>query len=211
MPPQSIEKARENPFLQTWKAPLKGPRAKHLNSDTKRMLKTAQKYQVNLAAIRMTPHLLAQLPAWYHLSAKQKPIANARAKCLLQRHHISQVADLVKTSACLCHPTQHATHWKNRNCTCTECTNDRNMGCENLHKCAAEALTRLNLIPPKHNPLKQEPLDCLSLTRSCKQRNVQARETNGAITFDPSITCKGSLAECFRIFTDPNRTPTQMA
>jgi len=55
-PPQSVKKARENPFLQTWKAPLKGPRAKCLNSDIKRMLKMARKYQVNLAAIRMTLH-----------------------------------------------------------------------------------------------------------------------------------------------------------
>ena len=112
-PPQSIEKARDNPFLQTWKAPLRGPRAKRLNGDIRRMLKTARKYQVNLAAIRMTPHLLAQLPAWYHLSADQKPINNLRAKCLLQTHNVSKVADLVKTSARLRHPAQHTTHRKN--------------------------------------------------------------------------------------------------
>ena len=130
------------------------------------MLKTARKYQVNLAAIRMTPHLLAQLPAWYHLSAKQKPIANARAKCLLKKHNVSKVADLIKSSACLCHPDQHSTYQKNRNCRCYECTRDRDMGCRNPHKCAAKALTRLNLIPPKHNPTKQEPPDGLSLTKS---------------------------------------------
>ena len=112
-PPQSVEKARENPFLQTWTAPIKGQWAKHMNDDIRHMLKIARKYKVNITAIRMTPHLLAQLPVWYHLSAKWKPIAGATAKCLLEKHNISKVADLIKTSARLCHPTQYPTHRKN--------------------------------------------------------------------------------------------------
>jgi hypothetical protein len=66
----SVEKVRENPFLQTWMALLKGLRAKLMGDDIKRMLKAARKYKVNLTAIKMTPHLLAQLPTWYHLSAE---------------------------------------------------------------------------------------------------------------------------------------------
>jgi hypothetical protein len=104
-PTHSVKKARENPFLQTWTVLLKGPRAKCLNNDIKRMLKTAQKYKINLAALKMTPHLLAQLPAWYHLSTVQKPITSMTAKCLLGKHNITKVTNLVKTSACLCHPT----------------------------------------------------------------------------------------------------------
>ena len=210
-PPQLIKKARENPFLQTWMAPLKGQRAKCMNNNIKQMLKTACKYKVNLAAIKMTPHLLAQLPTWYHLSAEQKPIASTTAKCLLQKHNVVKVADLIKTSARLRHPTQHPTHRKNRNCTCRECSNDRDLGCRNPHKCVKEALVRINLIPPKHNPMTQEPPDGMSLTRSRKLRNERARLTNGEITLDPSITCKESLTECFRIFTDPERNLTHMA
>jgi len=115
-PPHSVKKARDNLFLQTWTAPLKGKRAKGMNGDIKRMLKTAKKHSVNFAVIKMTPHLLAQLPAWYHLSADNKPLNNARAKCLLQKHNVTKVADLVRTSVCLCHPTQHPTYQKNRNC-----------------------------------------------------------------------------------------------
>ena len=166
------------------------------------MLKVARKYKVNLTAIRMTPHLLAQLLAWYHLSTEQKPIASHTAKCLLQKHSISKVADLVKTSAQLRHPNQHPRHRKNRNCTCQECEVDRNLGCRNPHKCAAEAITRLDLIHPKYNPIKQDPPDGMSLTQTQKLRNERARETDGEITFDPSITCKDSLAECFCIFTN---------
>ena len=210
-PTHSVEKARENPFLQTWTVPLKGPRAKHLNDDIKRMLRMARKHKVNLAAIKMTPHLSAQLPAWYHLSAEQRPITTAMAKCLLEKHNIAKVADLVKTSARLRHPAQHQTHRRNRNCTCQDCTNDRVLGCNNPHKCATEALTRLDLIPPRHNPTRQDPPDGLSLTRTRRQRNDWARQNDGEITFDPSMTCKESLAECFRIFTNPNGISTNLA
>jgi len=84
------------------------------------------------------------------------------------------------------------------------------MGCSNPHKCTTEALARLNLIPPKHNPTKQEPLDGMSLTRTWKLRNDRARQCDREITFDPSITCKDNLAECFRIFTDPDRYSNDM-
>ena len=87
----------------------------------------------------------------------------------------------------------------------------RNLGCDNPHKCTKEALNRLNLIPPKHNPTKQDPPDGMSLTRTRKSRNERARQTNGVITFDPLITCKETLAECFQVFTNPDRNPTHAA
>jgi len=175
------------------------------------MLKTAWKYKVNLAAIRMTPYLLAQLPAWYHFSAEQKSLNNASAKCLQQKHNITKVADLIRTSACLHHLAQFPTHQKNKNCACQECATNRTLGCKNPHKCTKEALARVHLIPPKHDPTKQEPLDSMSLTRTWKLINKRARQENGEITFNPSITCKENLAECFRVFLHLNRNPTQMA
>ena len=174
------------------------------------MLKAAKKHSVNFTAIKMTPHLLAQLPAWYHLTAEHKPLNNAGAKCLLQKHNVTKVADLARTSACLYHPTQYPTHQKNRNCGCQKCSHNRSTGCENPHKCATEALTRLNLIPPKHNPTRQDPPNRMSLTRTWKLRNKRAKQENGEIIFNLSITCKESLAEYFRIFTDPGRNPTHI-
>ena len=172
--------------------------------------KIARKHKVNFAAIRMIPHLLVQLPAWYYLSTKHKPLNNLKVKCLLQNHNIAKVADLVRMSACLHHPAQHPMHQKNRNCRCQECTDDRSKGCENPHKCAAEALTRLSLIPPKHNPTIQDLLDGLSLTRSWKLQNESARQNNGELILNLTITCKESLAECFWIFTDAERCSTNM-
>jgi hypothetical protein len=44
------------------------------------MLKVARKYGTNIAAIRLTPDLCAQLPAWYHISAANTPINNRAAR-----------------------------------------------------------------------------------------------------------------------------------
>lgn len=76
---------------------------------------------------------------------------------------------------------------------------------------AMEALTRLSPIPPKYNPTKQDLPDGMYLARSRKIRNQIARQNNGEITFDPSMTCKVSLAKCLKFFTDPNRTSNHMA
>jgi hypothetical protein len=46
------------------------------------------------------------------------------------------------------------------------------------------------------------PQDGLSLTPNRKARNAIALLTNKDVIFDPSITCKGTLADCFRIFTE---------
>jgi len=109
-PPSPVENAGNNPFLQTWTISLQGSRANNLNDDIRRMLKTARKYNANLATIKMTPSLLSQLPAWYHPFAEQKPLNNNRIKCLLQKHKVAQVADLVKISARICHPPQFPSH-----------------------------------------------------------------------------------------------------
>jgi len=53
-----------------------------------------------------------------------------------------------------------------------------------------------------------DPHDNLSLTKRRAARNEIERERKGEILFDPTITCKNSLAECFRIFTDPSRLTT---
>ena len=62
-------------------------------------------------------------------------------------------------------------------------------------------------IAPKYNPLTLKHHDeTLSLTPNCKAKNREARQTeDGEVTFDPSITCKDGIAECFRVFMDPMR------
>jgi ribonuclease HI len=64
-----------------------------------------------------------------------------------------------------------------------------------------EALKRLERLTPKYNPNHKQTSDNLTLTPRRKVRNKTTKKTNGTITFDPSITSKTNLAECFRIFT----------
>ena len=74
------------------------------------------------------------------------------------------------------------------------------------HMCAEEALQRIHNIKPKLNPLQPNGHHGnLSLTKRCKARNAMAIQNQGVVLFDPSITSKNDLAECFRVFAEPNR------
>ena len=209
-PTKSVKDTIMNPFLQTWEIPTRGECQIDLSDDVKRMLKVAKKYKTRLATIRISPRILEQLPAWYHLSAERMSMNNAKARCLLRKHNASMVADLVRISARIRHPQQYPDHQQNQECDCHECEADRDQGCRCPHNCVQEALTRLNLIPAKHNPTNQEPPDGLLLTKSEKTRNQVASQNNETIVFDTTITCKENLAECFRIFTDPTKLNNQL-
>ena len=205
-PPGTSHLARMNTFLQTWDAPSRGTRLNLLNNSITRMLQAARKYNVNLAAIRISPQLRGQLPAWYHPMAKPRPIVTRPAKCLLRRHAITKVTDLIMISNRIRTPNPVQPHLTTPACPCPACERDRLEGCPNPHQCAQEALTRIQLIEPKMNPLSPEfTHGNFSLTPTRKEANTIARNNNDEILFDPSITCKNSLAECFRIFTNPNK------
>jgi ribonuclease HI len=205
-PPSTIKELRTNPFLQCWNAPVRGARSTTLNSDIRRMLKVAKKYDTNLAAIRMTEELRAQLPAWYHPAADPCPINNRRAKCLIDKHKALTVADLLSISTRQRNINGQGDHRNDPLCPCIPCSNDRLEGCTNPAACALEALTRAHKTFPKYNPLRLgDPHDNLSLTITRKGTNESARQNDGLILFDPTIMTKTNLADCFRVFTDPER------
>jgi ribonuclease HI len=205
-PTNTIKHARKNPFLQSWNTPTRGPKAALINDDIRRMLTAAKKHGANLAAIKLTPHLRAQLPAFYHLLTNHRPSNNRQSKCLLEKHNVVTVADLIKTSARLNVGPNEYHHRETPFCECDPCIADQENGCYNPHECASEAQTRLQQIPPRLNPKNPgERQDGLSLTRTRKLNNETARQNNGRVTFDPSLTCKDSISECFRIFVDPSQ------
>ena len=205
-PPGTSTLARINSFLQSWNPPTRGRRLTLLNNDTIRMLKAGRKHKTNLAAIRLSPDLRGHLPAWYHLKAAARPLTTRVAKCLMETHSIATVADLITASARLRNNGQIIPHTHDPQCLCNDCANDRVKGCNHPHECAADALARIHLIVPKLNPLEPGDIhDNLSLTPTRKNNNREARANDGKIRFDPSITCKRNLAECFRIFTNPSR------
>ena len=73
------------------------------------MLGIAKKYKTNLTAICLTPHLNAQLPAWYHLTTEYRPMTDAVTKCLINKHKTVMVADLLQTLLC----SRLGTRWSN--------------------------------------------------------------------------------------------------
>jgi ribonuclease HI len=183
-----------------------------LDKDTIRMLKAAKKHHTHLAAICLTPLLHAEIPAWYHPAAETSPLMTIPAKCLLKNHRNSTVADLILTSARLREPGCLTLHIPNPQCPCTNCSNDHNRECRNPHTCSVEAQSCINLITPKLNPQETgNNHDNLSLTPHRKARNHEARQTNDHIQFNPSVTYKNNLAECFRIFINPNKISTILA
>ncbi|KAF8260785.1 hypothetical protein EI94DRAFT_1451418, partial [Lactarius quietus] len=91
-------------------------------------------------------------------------------------------------------------------CHCEDCTKDCENGCENPQKCAIEAQRHIEKLVPKLNPRAQMHQDNLSLTRRRLKNNKVAREENKEITFNPSVTEKTSITNCFRAFVDPEKT-----
>jgi hypothetical protein len=193
---------------------MRGKHAEQIGNDTTRMLKTAKKYNTTIDALRLTKQLCTQLPAWYHISSNAQIIRSPTAKCLLNNHKMTTVADLIKTSACIRNPNanQNPPHQQITYCYCKDCCDNRTNGCSNPHACAQEAQTRLEQITPKLNPLSPgNEHGNHSLTGRQKRRNEVARVWNDEILFDPYITCKNDLSEAFRIFTAPNQSSDRPA
>ncbi|KAH9083396.1 hypothetical protein EDB83DRAFT_2213105, partial [Lactarius deliciosus] len=149
--------------------------------------------------------LHAKLPAWYHLKSKPRPLTNRQSKCLLKKHKVELVADLVKVSARLRNSPQPILHMATPHCTCEDCIMDRISGCNSPHACAEEALTHLHDIIPRLNPIDSgNPHDNLSLTPTRTAQNAVARADNKEILFDLLMTCKNDITKYFRIFTNLN-------
>jgi ribonuclease HI len=204
-PKETNQKARMNTFLQTWKPHSRGIRAKLRNDDIIRMLKVGRKYNLTFSAIRLSPRLKEQLPAWYHPGTEQRQTKIQTTRCLIEVHDVLAIADLIRISRRLQNPPLPRPHTPSAWCICSECILDQIKKCKNPHECAFEAQTKMNALYPKYNPqILDENHGNLSLTASRKRKNLQAKYQNELITFDPSITSKTSLTDCFHIFTDPN-------
>ncbi|KAI0042970.1 hypothetical protein FA95DRAFT_1462483, partial [Auriscalpium vulgare] len=164
------------------------------------MLKAARTFDVSLNAVRLSANLQAQLPAWYNLGERRRPLGRA-SKCLRDTHAVLTVADLLRVSARLRPRPGVRRHATMSRCACPDCRTDRASACPNPHKCAEEAITVLRHMGAKMDPMQARPRDGLTLTHHRLKTNEDARANKGTILFDPSVTAKTSLAECFRVFT----------
>ena len=92
-------------------------------------------------------------------------------------------------------------HQQHNACPCDDCKKDRTKGCNHPHKCALTANTLLINLVQKLNPAVPRQLDNLTLTHRRLQKNRKANINKGdEITFNPSVTTRTTLADCFRVF-----------
>ena len=210
------ENTRVNAFLQRWNVPTKGKRAERLGGDTLRMIKAAIKHKVAFAPINISQELRGRLPAWQHIGVEKQPPRNPRSRCLAKNHKSRKVKDLINITERLKGDYRGGLHVPDYTCHCDDCSTDRENGCENPQCCAIEARTRLGRITPKLNPLRPQNQDNLTKTmprgedRRPNTTNTlgiseEDDEDNPGIMFNPSVTEKKDLTECFRVFTEPSK------
>ncbi|KAF8132624.1 hypothetical protein EV363DRAFT_1163966, partial [Boletus edulis] len=99
-----------------------------------------------------------------------------------------------------CDYTGSSRHVPHPDCTCTGCKHDRTLGCINPHRCASLARDITGLTADKYNILLHPKKDNLTLThRRIEKNNKAAVDKGDEITFDPTVTSRNSLDECFRV------------
>lgn len=215
--PKSLnDNTRQNAFLQKWNVPTRGPRAEKLGLDTLRMIKAAKKYNTVFAPINLSRQLRERLPAWQHLGVEIPPPQNPQSRCLANNHESSRTKDMLKITERLQFSYTRGTHKPDYTCECEDCQTDRTNGCTNPQRCALEAQKRLKRITLKLDPERPQNQDELTRTspRAAIRMLEEAPDNNGVdsdnddnpgITFNPSVTEKGDLSDCFRVFVDPSK------
>lgn len=116
--------ARLNTFLQTWNMPTRGTRIEQLPNDVLRTMKTAREHKANFAALRLSPELKRKLLAWFQNEAEHRPNNNKVTQCLLRKHNIVTMADMIKTAARIRDNTQRSNHRPTNYCNCQACAED---------------------------------------------------------------------------------------
>ncbi|KAK1219895.1 hypothetical protein PQX77_017375 [Marasmius sp. AFHP31] len=143
----SVYESRVNPFLQTWK-----PSSRNLPRAVENMFKSANKAGVTFNLLTPTEEVRRDLPLFHHFarSTSQREAYNTEGcKCLRLRHGVTLVGDAVDIAARI----NNTDHTRNKDCTCPACDSDRTIvQCDNPHRCAETAKTKLNELPNKWNP-----------------------------------------------------------
>lgn len=211
--------AKMNTFLQTWDPNLHSSKA--LPREVRQMLIVGKKFNVRMDTLKLPLALKRQLPIWYHIGAEQKlnsATMRPTSLCLRKNHGVRTVNDVLtvtkrQTDVYLDNGGKIRRHLARKNCACETCRKDRLNGCENPSKCCLAAKELVKLLFPKYAPNMNPTADGLSLTPRRVQANRVAEESDGIITFDPSITDPEDISQTVRVFTTPrgemsSRLPT---
>ena len=183
--------------LTSWTPPSRGPRASNLPYCVRSIIKTAKETKLSFAPLRISKQLKLQLPAWFHLGAPPQAYNKLRDECLKTRHKVGKVKNLRALTKRLIPSSPHQHH---NNCPCDDCKKDRGKGCKHPHKCATIANSLVTGLSQKLNPAVPRQSNNLTLTHHRLEKNKKADISKGdETTFDPSVTTRTSLADCFRV------------
>jgi ribonuclease HI/exonuclease III len=198
---------RQNPFSQNWPVPVRGRGWGHnLPSSVTRMLRVADKYNVQVEGLRFDESVLGSFPAWHHVRTNGEVRQSKATQCLFETHGVRSLADLIRVSQRLQRELEPDRHVNYRTCKCNECKADRAKSCEFPWKCAEAARKILEKIQPKMNGQESRERDGLSLSPNRKAKNRKNLRRRKRVRFDPSVTISGGQNECIRIFVDPFRS-----
>ncbi|THU93283.1 hypothetical protein K435DRAFT_613767, partial [Dendrothele bispora CBS 962.96] len=185
---------RMNIFLQTWHSYTNNTQI----PDLKILTDTAKKFGLRIEGIAFLRGVIRQMPIWYHKEADPtiRTLNHTQAsQCLKKKHAVRNVGD----AEALANMLRNSQHTMENNCMCEQCTHLRtNLHCEHPQGCMKQALKLINTLPPKWDPRSVLPEDY--------QRKPRETEPDWII-FDNRVTTNGTLADIFRLFTDPKVTP----
>ncbi|KAH9839014.1 uncharacterized protein C8Q71DRAFT_683262, partial [Rhodofomes roseus] len=172
------------------------------------MIKTAKRYNVSFAAVKLSSAMKNALPIWYHLGAKRRLrlLNNTRVSdCLRERHGVTYVADLLGLAhrACFRAARLLSNDFIPSSCECAECRTDASRGCRHPLGCCKAAAHLLEQVRPKWHPEFEPIPDGLTLTSKRIEANAVALESEGETIFDPTLTSRGPVMEAVRVFVDP--------
>lgn len=190
-----------NQFLQTWRPNTSGN--SKLPRELTSLIKVSRKYNVELAALRLTDKAKKSLPAWYHIGSDTHPgriHTRNTSTCLKRQHRTMRVKDMVAVTKRLRHDTPDHKHHKISTCACKYCKRDRRRGCTSPWRCCETAREMLTKLQPKFDPFCNPEADNLSLTPARIEANAAARGEGEYVLFNPSIVKGDDLSPNFRVF-----------
>jgi hypothetical protein len=119
--PTHGEDERTNPFLTAWTPPSRGPKITSLPREAQMLLKTAKKFNVSFAPIKLSKELKKNLPAWCHPGTSKNTYHKAKDKCLIDRHDSENIKHLLKIRNRITRISTNNQHFPRSSCPCTAC------------------------------------------------------------------------------------------
>ncbi|KAJ7448282.1 hypothetical protein B0H11DRAFT_1744415, partial [Mycena galericulata] len=192
------EAMRVNMYLQKWRV----SRLEPIGPDLKRMINTADKYNVQMEALAVSREAQREASVWYHEKSRaDNRLFNSgqAVPCLRVKHRVVTVGD----AEILARKTGTARHTARRDCHCVSCNDMRNtVGCNAPHLCFKKARDMLDSLPQKWNPLRAQPEDYEEDDWQTNNTDAAANTEDGTVTFNTKIT-QQTLADTLRIFGEP--------